>query len=307
MTTLDFTGRSIIVTGAGRGIGREYARLLASRGAKVAVVDPGSTADGASLAGDDPAGAVAEEITADGGTAIAVRESVATEDGAQRIIDQTVQAFGGLDAIINNAGVLHLVSFPELSREEYQRHLDVHYFGSIFLAKAGWSHLKKSGSGRIVNTISAAMLGNPYMAHYGGSKGAVFGLTRNQAIEGLADGILVNAVAPGAGGTQLMEASTASLPDEIVEYMRTTLLPELVAPVAAYLVHPSSTVTGEVFNVAGGFVNRMAIVNSQGFHSPELSIEDVATNFDQIMTMPEGSQVQAVPQLDSATDQVGAS
>ncbi|NLT31079.1 MAG: SDR family NAD(P)-dependent oxidoreductase [Propionibacterium sp.] len=296
MSTLDFTGRSIIVTGAGRGIGREYVRLLAGRGAKVAVVDPGATADGAGLAGDDPAGEVADEATAAGGTAVAIRESVATEDGARRIVEQTVEAFGGVDAVINNAGVLHLADFEQLGQEEYQRHLDVHFFGSVWLAKAAWSALRASGTGRIVNTISAAMLGNPQMAHYGSSKGAVFGLTRNLAIEGLADGILVNAVAPGAGGTRLMEASVASLPEEIVEYMKTSLLPELVAPVGAYLAHQQARVTGEVFNVAGGFVNRMAIVNSGGFHSPDLSVEDVADNFEQIMTMPEGSQVQAVPQ-----------
>lgn len=299
MSNLDFTGRSIIVTGAGRGIGREYVRLLSARGAKVAVVDPGATADGAGLAGDDPAGEVAEEATAAGGTAIAIRESVATEDGARRIVEQTSEAFGGVDAVINNAGILHIAPFDQISPEEYQRQLDVHFYGSLWLAKAAWSQLKESGSGRIVNTISAAMLGNPLMTHYGSSKGAVFGLTRNLAVEGLADGILVNAVAPGAGGTRLMEVSISSLPDEIVEYMRTSLLPELVAPVGAYLAHPDARVTGEVFNVAGGFVNRMAIVNSDGFHSPELSVEDVAGNIDRIMAMPEGSQVQAVAQPDA--------
>src|SRR5699024_9437547 len=100
----------------------------------------------------------------------------------------------------------------------------------------------------------------------------------------------------GAGGTQLMETSTGTLSDEIVEYMRTVMTPELVAPVGAYLAHADLSVTGEVFTVAGGNASRMAIVQSPGFHSPELSIEDVATNFDRIMALPEGVEAQAVPQ-----------
>ena len=302
MDQLSFEGRRVIVTGAGRGIGREYALLLASRGALVTVADRGANVAGSGVDGDNPAADAVAEIEAAGGRAIAVQADVSSEDGARAIVSATVDAFGGVDGLINNAGIVRVARWDEVSREEYQRHLDVHYFGSLLLAKEAWPHLKESGSGRIVNTISAAMLGNPMMAHYGGSKGAVLGLTRNLALEGAADGILVNAIAPGAGGTRMAEASNDSLPPEIIEFMRTSLLPRLVAPVGAYLVHPSCTVTGEVFNAAGGFVNRMAIVNSAGFHDPELTVESVAARFDEVMAMPEGSQVQVV-----ATPEVPAS
>jgi NAD(P)-dependent dehydrogenase (short-subunit alcohol dehydrogenase family) len=231
---------------------------------------------------------------ATGGRAVAIRADVSTEEGAREIVGQTVGAFGQLDAVINNAGIVRTAPFAEVQREEYQRHLDVHFFGSLWLSREAWPHLVRSGAGRIVNTISAAMLGNPLMTHYGSSKGAVFGLTRNLALEGAASGIKVNAVAPGAG-TRMAEASADSLPEDIMEFMRTALLPHLVAPVGAYLVHPACEVTGEVFNVAGGFVNRMAIVNSTGFHDPDLSIESVAGRLDEVMAMPEGSQVQVVP------------
>jgi hypothetical protein len=121
----------------------------------------------------------------------------------------------------------------------------------------------------------------------------VFGLTRNLALEGLAAGIKVNAIAPGAG-TRMAEASAESLPPEVMEYMRTALLPELVAPVGAYLVHPACTVTGEVFNVAGGMVNRMAVVNTAGIADAELTIEKVAAGWDQVMTIDERAQPQVV-------------
>ena len=294
METMSFEGRRVIVTGAGRGIGREYALLLGSRGAQVAVADVGANTDGSGLDGDSPAAEVVAEIEAAGGKAIAVQADVSTESGARSIVQTTVEAFGGVDGLINNAGIIRVAPWDEVPIEEYQRHLDVHYFGSLLLAKEAWSYLKESGTGRVVNTVSAAMLGNSMLAHYGGSKGAVFGLTRNLALEGASDGILVNAVAPGAGGTRMADATSAALPPEIVEYMRTALLPELVAPLGAYLVHPSCGVTGEVFNVAGGFVNRMAIVNSAGFHDPGLTIESVASRFDEVMAMPEGSQVQLV-------------
>ena len=293
MTELSFDGRVVIVTGAGRGIGRAHALLLASRGASVVVADLGARTDGSGVDGDDPAGDVVAEIRAAGGKAEASRADISTEEGAASVVATAVAAFGRLDAVINNAGIVRTARFDEVSRQEYQRHLDVHYFGSLFVCKAAWPHLIASGSGRVVNTVSAAMLGNPLMTHYGGSKGAVFGLTRNLAIEGAEHGILVNAIAPGAG-TRMAEQSADSLPAEILEYMRTQLLPEHIAPVAAYLVHPTCAVTGETFNVAGGFVNRMAIVNTVGIHDPGLTVETVAERFGEVMAVTPDAQPQLI-------------
>lgn len=293
MEELKFDGRTVIVTGGGRGIGRAYALLLASRGAQVVVADLGASTDGMGIDGDDPAADVVAEIEAAGGRALGVKGDVSTPQGAQDIVDQAVAAFGGIDALINNAGIVRIADWLDVPDEEFQRHVEVHYLGSLWLSRAAWPHLKKSGSGRIVNTISPAMLGNPMMVHYGSSKGAVYGLTRNLALEGMEHGIKVNAVSPGAG-TRMAEAAADAVGPEIMEYMRTALTPELVAPLATYLVHPSSEVTGEAFNVAGGMVNRMAVVNTQGIYDTALTVESIAGSFDQIMTINDAAQPQVV-------------
>ncbi|MFI7189152.1 SDR family NAD(P)-dependent oxidoreductase [Nocardia nova] len=293
MATLDFSDRIVVVTGAGRGIGRAHALLLASRGASVVVGDLGASIDGSGVDGDDPAAQVVDEITAAGGTAVACAADVSTEDGARALVDAAVSSFGGLTSVVNNAGIVRTAPFDEVPDEEYQRHLDVHYFGTLRVCRAAWPHLLRAESPRIVNTISQAMLGNPGMSHYGGSKGAVFGLTRNLALEGLDKGIKVNAVAPGAG-TRMAEAAADTLSPEIMEYMRTSLLPEHIAPVVAYLLHPSCDVTGEVFNVAGGIVNRLALVNTVGIHDPGLTVESVAERFDQVMAITPDALPQVV-------------
>ncbi|MBF6148794.1 SDR family NAD(P)-dependent oxidoreductase [Nocardia nova] len=293
MATLDFSDRIVVVTGAGRGIGRAHALLLATRGASVVVGDLGASIDGSGVDGDDPAAQVVDEITAAGGTAVACAADVSTEDGARALVDAAVSSFGGLTSVVNNAGIVRTAPFDEVPDEEYQRHLDVHYFGTLRVCRAAWPHLLRAESPRIVNTISQAMLGNPGMSHYGGSKGAVFGLTRNLALEGLDKGIKVNAVAPGAG-TRMAEAAADTLSPEIMEYMRTSLLPEHIAPVVAYLLHPSCDVTGEVFNVAGGIVNRLALVNTVGIHDPGLTVESVAERFDQVMAITPDALPQVV-------------
>ncbi|MGQ4267479.1 SDR family NAD(P)-dependent oxidoreductase [Nocardiopsis changdeensis] len=292
MDALDFEGRVVAVTGAGRGIGRAHALLLASRGARVVVCDLGARTDGSGTEGDDPAGVVVDEIRKAGGTAEASRADISTPEGAASVVDLAVSAFGGLDAVVNNAGIVRTADFLDVPVEEYRRHLDVHYFGSLHLVRAAWPHLIASGSGRVVNTVSAAMLGNPMMVHYGGSKGAVFGLTRNLALEGLPHGIRVNAIAPGAG-TRMAEDSADSLSPEVMDYMRIHLLPEHIAPVAAYLVHPACEVTGEVFNAAGGTVNRMAVVNTAGISDPDLTPETLAARIDEVMAVT----ADAVPQV----------
>lgn len=296
MTELRFDDRVVIITGAGRGIGRAHARLLAERGAAVIVGDLGARTDGSGIEAGNPADAVVAEIKSAGGRAVACTADVSTEEGAHSLVAAAISHFGHLDSIVNNAGIIRTAEFTDVPDEEYQRHLDVHYFGSLRLCRAAWPYLQESGAGRIVNTISQAMLGNAMMTHYGSSKGAVFGLTRNLAVEGLSKGILVNAVAPGAG-TRMAEAGADGLSDEILNYMRTSLTPEHVAPVVAYLLHPSSTVTGEVFNAAGGTVNRLAFLNTTGITDPGLTVETVAARFDDIMAITPEALPQVIPPL----------
>ncbi|HME49547.1 SDR family NAD(P)-dependent oxidoreductase [Mycobacterium sp.] len=283
MTFLDFSDRVVIVTGAGRGLGRAYAELLGARGAAVVVNDPGGAVDGTPT-GEDPAAQVVAGIVAAGGRAVASTATVATEDGAKAIVATAVEAFGRIDAVINNAGIYFVRPWLEISLRQYQRFLDVHYFGSLLVSRAAWPHLVEAGAGRIVNTVSSAMLGAPDMVHYGSAKGAIFGLTRNLAVAGAAHGMKVNAVAPGAG-TRMIDEAAPALPPGTAEFMKQAMPPEMVAPVAAYLAHQSCAITGEVLNAAGGGVNRLVVANTAGIADPDLTPETVADRLDEILAI----------------------
>ncbi|NKY43639.1 SDR family NAD(P)-dependent oxidoreductase [Nocardia cerradoensis] len=285
MAQLDFSDYVVIVTGAGRGIGRAHAELLADRGAAVVVNDTGGAVDG-SLQGADPAGEVVEAITASGGRAVASTASVATEQGARAIVETAIASFGKLDAVVNNAGIYSVRSLHDITEAECRSFQDVHYFGSLFVSQAAWPHLAASKRGRIVNTISGAMLGVPDMVHYGAAKGAVFGLTRNLAVAGHADGIKVNAIAPGAG-TRMVELATDALPPGMAAQMRESMPPRLVAPVAAYLAHERCTLSGEALSVAGGRVRRIAFGYTRGITDAELTPEIVADRLDEILHVGE--------------------
>jgi NAD(P)-dependent dehydrogenase (short-subunit alcohol dehydrogenase family) len=215
---------------------------------------------------------------------VASTATVATEAGAKAIVDTAIEAFGRLDAVINNAGIYFIRRWLDIALPQYQRFLDVHFFGSLLLSRTAWPHLIEGGAGRIVNTVSSAMLGVPDMVHYGSAKGAVFGLTRNLAVAGHRHGIKVNAIAPGAGTRMLDEAADA-LPPGTAEYMKQTMPPTLVAPVAAYLAHESCSITGEVLNAAGGGVNRLVVANTTGIADPGLTPETVAERLDEIMAV----------------------
>ncbi|MBT8447187.1 MAG: SDR family NAD(P)-dependent oxidoreductase, partial [Gammaproteobacteria bacterium] len=185
---LDFGGAVAIVTGAGRGLGRAHAVMLASRGCRVVVND---------LAGDDdPAGEVVAEIVAAGGTATADHHSVIDEPAG--IVDTARQQFGQLDIVVNNAGVLEGSTLADTDPELWHRVFDIHFRGTVDVCRAAWPHLVSSGHGRIINTSSSGMLGNSGLTSYGAAKAAVFGFTRSLAIEGLPLGIGVNCILPSA-------------------------------------------------------------------------------------------------------------
>jgi len=208
---LRFDGRVAVVTGAGRGIGRSHAMLLAARGAKVVVADSGSTLDG-SGSSPEPATDAVREIEANGGEAVACCASVADERDATSIVETALERFGRLDVVVNNAGISDKHLFPDLDHEQFRRMMAVHFFGTLYVTKAAWPHLVGAGYGRVVNTTSEGILGaQRELTSYGAAKGAVWALTRNLAAEGVPDGIRVNAVAPRAR-TRMSPMSGVSRP-----------------------------------------------------------------------------------------------
>ena len=288
MAELRFDGRSVIVTGAGRGVGRAYARLLASRGARVVVADLGGALEGGGSS-HDPADGVVKEIEAARCEAVACYASVADEAGAASIVQTALDAFGRLDAVINNAGISDPEGFESVPPEQFQRMLDVHYLGTVNVLKAAWPHLRAANYGRVVNTCSEAMGGiNPKMTSYGGAKGAVLGLTLALACESRQHGILVNAVAPRAA-TRLSAPAVLShvfdVSEADAEAMIAPFDPELVAPAAAYLAHESCQLNGTVLVAGGGQVQQLALMANQGITVDKLTLEDLAVNIDTVDDM----------------------
>ena len=264
--------------------------LLAARGARVVVADYGVGIDGS---GSTPAPAedVVNEIKDAGGQAVACYASVADELGAKVIVDTAIDAFGRIDVVINNAGIHDPGLFDALSVEQFQTMLDVHFFGSLFVSRAAWPHFVKAGYGRIINTVSEAMLGGiPELTSYGSAKGAVFGLTRNLATEGPAHGIRVNALAPRAytrmsASHQDQLSEVIGLPRDVMDEINASMPPDLCAPAAAFLAHESCPLNGEVLLIGMGNVSRIAVVRSQGVFKTSLTAEDIAENLDQIMDL----------------------
>ncbi|OBK86879.1 SDR family NAD(P)-dependent oxidoreductase [Mycolicibacter sinensis] len=301
MTPLRFDGRVAVVTGAGRGVGRSHAMLLAAKGARVVVADYGVGIDG-SAPSSTPADEVVQEITTGGGHAVACYASVAEPQGAQAVVDTAIERFGRIDVVVNNAGIHDPGLFGELTVEQFRSMIDVHYFGSVLVARAAWPHFVAAGYGRIVNTVSEAMLGGiSELTSYGAAKGAVFGLTRNLATEGSAHGIRVNAVAPRAYTRMSAShsdsvAAQLSIPKEIMDTINASMPPELCAPAAAFLAHEDCPLNGEVLQIGMGGVARIAVVRSVGITKSPLTAEDIAANLEEIMNLSD-AQVTAVTEM----------
>ncbi|MEU4511584.1 SDR family NAD(P)-dependent oxidoreductase [Nonomuraea wenchangensis] len=272
---LRFDDRVAIVTGAGHGLGRSHALLLAERGAKVVVNDLGGALDGTG-ASAGPAAEVAELINKNGGQAIANTGNVATPEGARDIVNAAVDAFGKVDIVINNAGILRDKSFGKMTVEEFDAVMAVHVRGSFLVSLAAYPIMKAAGYGRVVNTSSpAGLFGNFGQANYSTAKMGLVGLTKTLGIEGARSGIRANAIAPVAW-TRMTESL---LPAEF----EAKFTPERVSALVAYLTHDSCDVSGEVFTVGAGRVARVFVAEGPGWKTDDISPEAIADNWESIM------------------------
>ena len=273
MADIRFDGRVAIVTGAGGGLGREHALLLAARGAKVVVNDLGGAVDGTGGSAG-PAERTVKEIEGLGGVAVADSNTVATPEGGQAIVDTALEAFGRVDVVINNAGILRDKAFHNLTPELLDPVLDVHLKGAFHVTRPAWARMREAGYGRVLLTASnAGILGNFGQSNYGAAKMGLVGLARVLAQEGVRYGIRVNVLAPIA---------RTRMTEELLGPIAPKLDPRLVAPVAAWLVHEDCPVTGEIYSVGGGRVARFFVGLTEGYVNPELTLEDVRDHFDMI-------------------------
>ena len=289
MADLGFDGKVAIVTGAGGGLGRAHALLLATRGALVVVNDLGGAVDG-SGGSASPAEQVVEEIKAAGGEAVADANSVATPEGGEAIVQTAVDTFGRIDIVVNNAGILRDKAFHNMTDDLVQPVLDVHLRGAFNVTRPAWGRMREQGYGRVVNTASSAgILGNFGQASYGAAKMGLVGLTQVLAIEGARYNISANAISPIAR-TRMTEEVLGNL----VEYVD----PAAVSPVVAWLVHEDCPVSGNVYSVGGGRVARFFVGLTPGYLDKDLTPEAVRDHFDEIND-PEGYVI-----LDQATDEL---
>ena len=258
--TIDFTDQAVVVTGAGRGLGRLYALDLARRGAAVLVNDIGGTMGGD---GKDPSVAdeVVAEIEADGGRAVANHESVDTPEGGQAIVDHAVDTFGRLDAVISNAGIFQTLPFEDLTADDWRRMRRVHLDGAFFLAQPAYRVMKAQGYGRFVMIASSAgLFGQPLAAHYAAAKAGIFGLTNVIAVEGAAHGILANAVLPFGQSRMVWETiGQEPPPDGEGEGFAGAIKPGLVVPLVTYLASRACTFSHHNYSAGAGRYSRVFV------------------------------------------------
>ena len=267
--------RVIVVTGAGGGLGREYALTLAREGACVVVNDLGGARDG-SGAGHSMADQVVNEIKAAGGRAVANYDSVADAAGAENMVKTAIDEFGKIDGVVSNAGILRDGTFHKMTAEQWDSVIQVHLYGGYNVIRAAWPHFREQSFGRVVvATSTSGLFGNFGQANYGAAKLGLVGLINTLAAEGAKYNIKANAMAPIAA-TRMTEDI---LPPEVFK----KLTPEYVAPVVAYLCTEEVPDTGSVFIAGGGKVQRAALFQNAGYTFTDVpSVDDVAAKWSTI-------------------------
>jgi NAD(P)-dependent dehydrogenase (short-subunit alcohol dehydrogenase family) len=295
MSEIRFDGRVAVITGAGGGLGKTYAKMFASRGASVVVNDLGGSADGTG-AGSSMADETVKEITEAGGTAVANYDSVATPEGGEAIIQTAVDNFGKVDIVVNNAGILRDKSFVKLEPENLDIVLDVHLKGAFFVSQPAFRIMKENNYGRLVFTASGAgIFGNFGQSNYGAAKCGLVGLSNVLAVEGAKNNIKSNVIAPIA---------RTRLTEQLLGGMAEHLDPEFVTPLVTYLSSEACELTHEIFDVGAGRYARIFFGMAPGWTAPKDSkvvAEDIAANLDQIrntdgFTIPDSiaAEMQAV-------------
>jgi NAD(P)-dependent dehydrogenase (short-subunit alcohol dehydrogenase family) len=273
---LRLDGSVAVVTGAGGGIGRTHALLLAARGAKVVVNDLGGARDG-SGADAGYAAAVVDEIRATGGEAIASTDSVASPEGAEAIVGAALDAWGRVDIVVNNAGITGKGAFAD--PETWQRVVSTHLFGTVNVLRAAWPHFLERGYGRVVNTASSSFLGTPHSGDYASAKGGIIGLSRVLASDHRDVDIKINVLMPVAH-TRM----TAAVPDPVYAgWLERWFQPEKVSAFVLLLCHPSAPCSGETFIVGGGRASRVLFATTRGHFEPDPTPESFLEHFDDVM------------------------
>ncbi len=304
MDSVSFVGRVVIVTGAGGSLGRSYALEIARRGGAVVVNDLGGSVEGTGSSGTR-ADQVAEEIRAAGGLATANYDTVTTAQGAQNIADAALQAFGRIDALVNNAGNMRIAPLEESLEEDFQSLLSVHLMGSYHATRAVWPHMKRQGYGRVVFTASSAgMFGNEGQGCYGAAKAGVFGLMNGFALEGEPHGILCNAILPNALSRMTDKAQESLDPEAaqraaaLLPLVQDSMQPEFNAGLASYLASEQCTTTHGAYSCCAGRIARVFVGVTEGWHgqrSRPASAEEIAANFKQVCDISPGVHIPERP------------
>lgn len=294
MSEIRFDGRVAVVTGAGGGLGREYALLLASRGCKVVVNDLGGAVDGTG-SGTTAAEKVVQEIKDAGGEAMPNFDSVADWEGAQNIIKTAIDNYGKIDILINNAGILRDKSFLKMELEDYEKVIAVHLNGTFYCSKAAWPYMRENNYGRIVSAASAAgVYGNFGQANYGAAKMGIIGLMHVLKQEGAKYNIKANVIVPIAG----TRMTATVLPPNLVEILK----PEYVAPMVVWACSDRCEFSGYTFVAGAGYFSRAAFMEGPGvFFDPAqgITLEMIDENIDKIVSL-EGART-----FENATEQTG--
>ena len=273
MSALGYDGKVAIITGAGGGLGRQHALMMAKRGALIVVNDLGGSIDGVG-SNSSAAQIVVDEIKAIGGEAVADHNTVATPEGGQAIVQTAIDTYGRVDIVINNAGILRDKAFHNMTPDLLNPVIDVHLKGAFYVTQPAFVHMREQGYGRIISTSSAAgVFGNFGQTNYGAAKMGLVGFTRVLGVEGARFNIKANAIAPLA---------MTRMTEDILGALKDKLAPELVSPLVAYLAHEDCPVSGQLFSVGGGRVAHVFLGETNGYYSPTLTPEDVQNNWETI-------------------------